>query len=384
MSRLTLVFMIDALGFTQAESDFLPEAGIPRAPIETVLGYSSACIPSIMTGRPPAEHGHLSMYRRARNGKTVFGGPVALAGRLARLTPRGHWRMRQLIARYLRSRGITGYFSLYDVPLDLLPQFDLCQHRNIYRPGAFRDRGQDGLGDILADPAVARVWDWTVPEERAWGELEAELRRGERRVLFFYTPELDSLMHVVGPCDRRAADRLGAYGARIAAALRLAEEQYDEVDLLVFGDHGMAPVIGVHDLWGRLATLPFAVPRELLYFLDSTMARFWFAHPSAEAAVRKLLADEPYGRILGADELASLGAAFPDDDYGALIFLLDEGHILVPSFMGAEPVRGMHGYHPQARASYTTLVTNRGERPYPRTLFELHGTLRASIERTME
>lgn len=383
MARLTLVFMIDALGFVQAGADFLPEATIPRSPVETVLGYSSACIPSIMTGRPPAEHGHLSMYRRARHGDSVFGGPVALAGRLARLTTRGHWRMRQLIARYLRSRGITGYFSLYDIPLELLPQFDLCQRRNIYQPEAFRDRGHDGLGDLLADRAVARVWDWTVPEDRAWEELEAELRRGERRVLFFYTPELDSLMHVVGPGDPRARERLGGYGARIAAALQLAEENYDEVDLLVFGDHGMAPVVGVHDLWSRLAALPFSVPREWLYFLDSTMARFWFSHPGAETAVRTLLAGETYGRVLAAEELTALGAAFPDADYGELIFLLDEGHILAPSFMGAEPVRGMHGYHPRATASFTTLVTNRGELPYPHNLYELHGTLRASIERTL-
>jgi hypothetical protein len=51
--------------------------------------------------------------------------------------------------------------------------------------------------------------------------------------------------------------------------------------------------------------------------------------------------------------------------------------------MGSEPVRGMHGYHPNAGASYTTLVTNRADTSYPRNLFELHGTLRASIERTI-
>ena len=381
MSRLTLVFMIDALGFAQAGEEFLPEARVPRNPVATVLGYSSACIPSIMTGKSPAEHGHLSMYRRASKGRGVFSGPIEIVGRLARITGRGHWRMRQLLALYLRRTGITGYFSLYDVPLPLLREFDLCQRKNIYRPGAFE--GLSGLGDILADPSLSRVWDWTVPEDRSWVELEAELRAGTKRVLFFYTPELDSLMHTVGPGDRRAKEQLAGYSARIGAALRLAEESYDEVDLYAFGDHGMAPVTGVHDLWSRLDPLPFRVPQDFLFFLDSTMARFWFDHPDAERAVRAILAGEEYGRILEEDELVALGAAFPKDDYGELIFLLDEGHILVPSFMGSEPVRGMHGYHPNASASFTTLVTNRADLPYPKNLFELHGILRASIERTI-
>lgn len=383
MKRLTLVFMIDALGFDQAGGEFLPALGTARSPVETVLGYSSACIPSIMTGQAPAEHGHLSMYRRAQNGRTVFGGPVKAIGRLSQLTQRGHWRMRQLLMQYLRRTGITGYFSLYDIPLSLLPEFDLCQRKNIYRPDAFRDEGLTGLGDVLSDPSMSRVWDWTVSEERAWQELHEELRAGNKRVLFFYTPELDSLMHVVGPRDRRTADQLAAYSTRIDAALKLAEQAYEEVELYVFGDHGMAPVEGTHDLWSKLDALPFVVPRDYLYFLDSTMARFWFERPEAEAAVRALLRDEGYGRVLGDEELSALGARFPEDDYGQLIFLLDEGHILVPSFMGKEPVRGMHGYHPSARASYTTLVTNQSGVEYPKNLFELHSVLRESIGRTV-
>ncbi|MEZ4649169.1 MAG: alkaline phosphatase family protein [Candidatus Eisenbacteria bacterium] len=383
MKRLTLVFMIDALGFEQAGGTFLPGLEVARSPVETVLGYSSACIPSIMTGRAPAEHGHLSMYRRAQNGRTVFGGPVKAIGHLSRFTRRGHWRMRLLLMEYLRRTGITGYFSLYDIPLPLLSEFDLCQRKNIYRPDAFHEEGLTGLGDVLSDPSVSRVWDWTVPEDRSWRELEEEIRSGGKRVLFFYTPELDSLMHAVGPKDRRTSDRLSEYSARIDANLRLAEETYDEVELYVFGDHGMALVEGTHDLWGRLEALPFRVPQDYLYFLDSTMARFWFERPEAEQAVRALLRGEEYGRVLEPDELERLGARFPGDDYGQLIFLLDEGHILVPSFMCREPVRGMHGYHPSARASFTTLVTNRSGLAYPKNLFELHSLLRDSIGRTL-
>ncbi len=380
VKKLTLIFMIDALGFDQAGGgEFLPGAGSDRRPVETVLGYSSACIPSIMTGKAPNEHGHLSMYRRAQGGRTVFGGPTKLLSRLARWSDRGHWRMRQWLHGHLRRKGITGYFSLYEVPLELLGEFDLCQTRNIYQPQAFDTEGLSGLGDLLADRELSRVWDWTVPEEQAWAELDEELAAARRRVLFFYTPELDSLMHVVGPEHAQSHDRLSFYSDRIGRALTKAREQYEEVDLFVFGDHGMAEVRGVHDLWSLLKEAEFKVPSDLLYFLDSTMARFWFQHPDAEAWVRKLLQTQEYGRIVDREELQSLGAFFPDADYGELIFLLDEGHILAPSFMGKEPVRGMHGYHPNAGASFTTLVTNRPDIEYPKNLYQLHQVLRESL-----
>ena len=52
---------------------------------------------------------------------------------------------------------------------------------------------------------------------------------------------------------------------------------------------------------------------------------------------------------------------------------------LVPSFMSREPVRGMHGYHPDDAHSFTTLATNVHGRPYPRNLLELHALLRDEI-----
>jgi len=57
-------------------------------------------------------------------------------------------------------------------------------------------------------------------------------------------------------------------------------------------------------------------------------------------------------------ELAQLGTLFPDRYFGELIFLAREGVLIVPSDMGARPIRGMHGYHPTDIHSYAALCTN--------------------------
>ncbi|MEZ4653585.1 MAG: alkaline phosphatase family protein [Candidatus Eisenbacteria bacterium] len=275
---------------------------------------------------------------------------------------------------------ITGYFSLYDVPLPWLRYFDLCQRKNVYAPQAFSE--MPGLPDVLQQHAIPhRIFDWTISEEEAFAGLAAEIRDGNSRVLFFYRPDLDGLMHTVGPRDRRVKEKLDDYSRRIGEMIDTARARHREVEVYVFGDHGMAEVEHTHDVWAALRGLPFAVPGDYLYFLDSTMARFWFRHDEARRSVRRVLAELPYGRILETRELEDLNAFFPQQDYGEMIFLVEEGHLLVPSFMGLTPVRGMHGYHPLAAASYTTLVTNQELAHYPRNLFELHDVLRAAFER---
>ena len=53
-----------------------------------------------------------------------------------------------------------------------------------------------------------------------------------------------------------------------------------------------------------------------------------------------------------------MGTLFPDRYFGELIFLAQEGVLIVPSHMGARPIRGMHGYHPSDLHSYAALCTN--------------------------
>lgn len=374
--RLVLILLVDALGWEQAgDPAFVPVLDAPRAPIRSVLGYSSANLPTIMSGRLPREHGHFAMYRRAgRNG--VFAGMKPALSLVSRLTDR-QWRISNWLARWLRGRGVTGYFSLYEIPLSVLAEFDLCQRKDIYAPGAFD--GMSGLADLALGSGAGRIWNWSVPEDRAFAELAAEIDRGEKRVLFLYTPALDGLMHATGPESGAVRTALAGYARRIEGLYEGARQRYDEVRVFVFGDHGMAPVGGVHDLRSELELAGFGVGGPVLYFLDSTMARFWFRSAADRRRVEELLARHTWGRVLGDDELTSLGALFPDRCYGDLLFLLDEGEILVPSFMSARPVRGMHGYHPDARHSFTVLLSNVAHGAYPANLVELHAVLRDEI-----
>jgi hypothetical protein len=93
------------------------------------------------------------------------------------------------------------------------------------------------------------------------------------------------------------------------------------------------------------------------------MARFWFLNARARREVTACLAQVPQGRILPDAELRKLGALFPDRYFGEMIFLMNEGVLIVPSHMGERPIRAMHGYHPAAPHSYAALLSNQRDIP---------------------
>src|SRR5439155_8113768 len=134
------------------------------------------------------------------------------------------------------------------------------------------------------------------------------------------------------------------------------------------------------DVMATLARLRWHWPGDYLPFFDSTMARFWWRRPEAREAVREALGGLPGGRWLSPAALAREGAAFPGNDYGEDLWLLDPGCLLVPSFMGPRPVAAMHGYDPAHPEMAAALLSTR---PVPEGighLREVRGFLEAELD----
>lgn len=353
--RLVLVVLIDALGHRIVHEhgafDFLQGGTLP---LTSVCGYSSACMPSLLTGRLPVEHGHWAMFLRNPEG-SVFRRYRFLIRVLSQRLGR-HGFTRRVIRRALQ-REIRGYFNLYEVPPVLLPQFDLCEKQYLFSPGALSPL--DTPIDAAARRGVPwRAYGWETSEENRRGMLLSDLRRGECGFIFYYSPLLDAVMHTYGTHGDSARACLRDFEIFLREALAVAGRSYREVRLAVFGDHGMADVRGAHQIFPVLRELDLHMPSEMLTFVDSTMARFWYFRPGVRERVEARLVALPYGRILPDAECEQLGVLFPDRRYGETIFLAHGGEVLVPSFMGLTVPAGMHGYHPDHVDSSTLLLTN--------------------------
>ncbi len=367
-----LVLLVDALGWEIVERfGFGRDEFAVRAPLGTVLGYSSAAIPSLLSGATPAEHGSWSMFRRAERD-----GSFAFLARLPRLPNAVEWRARHWVRRYTDARGrVRSYYSLYEIPLHLLHRFDVGLKGDPFQPGGLP---RATVFDWMQQHGVRyRLWYYTTDEEANLRAAESALG-DESDVLFVYTAELDGLMHRVGIFHESVESRLRRYAAFLSAMRRRARETDVSLTTVLLSDHGMTDVTAVADPWGAMNARGLRLGRDYLGFYDSTMLRVWGSDSVVDTATVAL---GTHGRRLSDDELRARGCFFPRREYGDAVLLAQPGVLIVPSFMGAARIAAMHGYDPDDRFSQGCFMSDAKDAPAPASLLGFKSYLSAWCER---
>jgi hypothetical protein len=371
MSRLPLFIFIDAFGWEilRRHPDFLANLAPHRKPLRTILGYSSACDPSIISGKMPCEHRlwssfffapDSSPFRWLRGFRFL---PAALMNRA---------RVRHLLSRLIKKlHRFTGYFQIYNVPFDKLGLFDYAEKKRIWEPGGLPS-GENIFDALQRTGKRWYVHDSSLPDEEKIRRLAARIESRDLDFAYISLGKIDAWMHAHGPLDSGVSDLVRWYDGQIKALVENARQHHDEVPFWVFTDHGMHGVTDTVDLQREIAATGLVYGKDFTAFYDSTMARFWFHHPEARERIAALLTTHPKGRILPDDELRRLGVFFPDHQYGEMVFLVNGGVLIVPSFMGAKRIAGMHGYHPDEPDASAMICSNQ---PLPddlRSIEQIH------------
>lgn len=358
---LPLFVFIDACGWEIIKDDpFCKSIAPNRRRLDSVFGYSSACVPSILSGRWPDEHRNWCYFvydpkhSPFKVLKLLKWLPTAITSR--RIIRR--W-LSKLVKVQLKFRG---YFDLYNIPFKHISLFDFTEKKCPLRPGGM-NRGTN-ISDFLEETGIAHhVSDPTRGETDNFNAMLDEVKSGRIDFGFVYWADLDGLLHREGNQSPEISPKLRGYEARIGRLLEAAQGQYEEVRLYVFSDHGMANCDQLLDLKARIEPLPLQFGTDYAVVYDSTMARFWFFNDRARFLVAEALRTIPEGRIVPDTELERLHCLFPDRYFGEMIFLMREGVLIVPSHMGERPIRAMHGYHPEDKHSYAALLSNQPEIP---------------------
>lgn len=360
--RIDIFVFADALGWALASrrgfaADLLPV----RNRCETLLGYSSTCDPTILTGTLPREHGHFSFFIRAK-GPSPFAG-LRYFGFIPEIVA-GHHRVRNRVSRVIaRRQGYTGYFQLYSVPFSKLPYLDYSEKRDIYEPGGILG-GQTTIFQHWQKSG--KPWlrsDWRRPDPENVAQALAGIDKGDIELLYLFTARLDAVMHKYGVDHPEVDAAFERFAANLRQLADVAARRYREVRLHVFSDHGMADVNVCSDLLPRWNKLGFRYGRDYVAVWDSTMVRFWFHREEVRRVATAWLAEQPDGELLTDERLDGYGCLFPNREYGELFYLLPSGSLFVPSFLNQRKVTAMHGYAPEHPDSAAAWLANTETRP---------------------
>lgn len=358
---LPLFVFIDACGWEIIRTDpFVRELAPNRKRLDSVFGYSSACVPSILSGRWPVEHRNWCYFVYDPE-HSPFKVLRPLRWLPAWLTSRR--RFRRWLSRAIKAHlQFRGYFDLYNMPFRHLHLYDFSEKKSPLKAGGM-NRGPNIFDHLEQRRIPYSVSAPELSEAANQALLTRQIEAESIDFAFLYWPELDGLLHRVGNQSPQVPAKLRAYERALTELMTVARQHYAEVRLYVFSDHGMANCDEHLDLKARIEALPWRLGQDYAVVYDSTMARFWFFNDRAREDICRCLEGVPQGRIVPETELAELGTLFPDHYFGECIFLVKEGVLIVPSHMGERPIRAMHGYHPAELHSYATLCTNQAEIP---------------------
>ena len=353
---LPLFLMVDACGWEIIRNDSFCEMLAPtRRKLDSVFGYSSTCVPSILSGRWPDEHRNWCYFVHDPKNSPFR------ALRWLRFLPKAVTSrriVRRLLTKLMKKHlGFEGYFDLYNIPFKHIAEYDFSEKKSPLLPRGM-NRGGNIFDFLEAEKIEYFVSNPDVSEEANRDDLKARIEKEDIEFAFCYWPGLDGLLHRVGNDSPLVPERLRMYEQWIGQVMAAAQGHYEEVRLFVFSDHGMANCDEHLDLMSVIEALPLKQSKDYSVVYDSTMARFWFHNEAARPMIEAALKGVTQGRILPDEELSEMRTLFDDRAFGEIIFLMQEGVLIVPSHMGERPIRAMHGYHPKDKHSYASLLTN--------------------------
>ncbi len=342
-SKINVFVFVDALGWDLIEnSEFLTDILPHRKPLRMQFGYSSSAIPTILSGKRPAEHGHLGLFRYAPE-ESPF---KAISSTLSFLRPTSFWhrgRIRNWISKFVKLvLGFTGYFQLYNVSDKKLAYMDYCEKKDLFLPKGMEDI--PNLADMLIAKKVSHhISDWHLTDAARFEIAMEEIRKGKDFV-FLYTCELDALRHQRGA---KVQERLAWYAERLKKLHSVLLESGREFSLSIFSDHGMTPLTKTIDIMAAIEKTGLVFGTDYGAFYDSTMFRVNYLKPGVkekiEDAMGLFVLD---GHWLTQEEERAEGIYREDRSFGDRIFLVNPGIQIVPSDMGTSPLNAMHGYSP--------------------------------------
>jgi predicted AlkP superfamily pyrophosphatase or phosphodiesterase len=358
---LPLFIFVDACGWEVIKDDPFARKFAPnRRRLNSVFGYSSTCVPSILSGRWPDEHRNWCYFVYDPK-NSPFRSLRWLRWLPEKITSRRIFR--RWLSKFVKAQlSFRGYFDLYNIPFKHIALYDFTEKKSPLQAGGM-NRGPN-IFDFLERRKIA--YHVSAPQKTEQQNLRAlisDIKAEKIDFAFLYWPAMDGLLHSVGNKSPLVPEKLRGYERWIQELLAITEGHYAEVRLYIFSDHGMANCDELLDLKAKIEPLPLRIGKDYAVVYDSTMARFWFFNDRARDEITSALKTISKGRILPDSELKTLRTEFADRYFGELIFLVNEGVLIVPSHMGERPIRGMHGYHPDAKHSFAMLCSNHSDIP---------------------
>lgn len=279
-------------------------------------------------------------------------------------------KFRYWIAQYFLSLGIV--MPTYLIPFSWLRYFALTEDQVDHRlPDAFPEKSILTLLDEAGKSYFYETFSALGMRSKYSSDADrfsAVIRDGKvsvKDLYLIYVAAADTYGHFYGPDSPKFRELLTRLDREIECFVRDFESVAPNTRYLVVGDHGMTNVSvkfdALSEIKGLLKYVKLLPGRDVIYFLDSTMIRFWFLNDRARRLLTGLLMEakgfNDNGSWMNKSIAVQYHLPWPDIRYGELLWVANPGVLVFPDFFhNFNPCLGMHGYDTSAHESWGTCL----------------------------
>lgn len=271
--------------------------------------------------------------------------------------------LQRMIAKKSKSKRIRSNPFIAQIPFKLMKWFSYSNTKYVYEKGfvPLRKTVFDYLREnemkffyhsppeFTSDAAAVRS---RVLKKKIWNAKFA----------FLFIADLDDCGHRFGPNSPERHNVSKYVDKTIKDIYVYLKRFYDQIDIIAFGDHGMVNIRKTIDFIPLLKKLPLKIGKDYVYFLDSTLARFWHFNKDAEKNIVEALSSFDCGKIINKDEINRYNIGNNNRKLGDIIYWVDSGKMIFPNFWHRRiPKKGMHGYRDEARNNHAAFIFNSPE-----------------------
>jgi len=341
----TLTFFFDAL---KPESlEFMPflNSFPHQRRLQTELGYSVTCHPTMYSGVHPNKH--LQWFVWKYDPKTS---PFKWARLFKYLGILDNLPSRYFLHKYTRQfrEKNTAWFGvplLVNVPLKYWPLFDVVEDRSWEEPGYLED--YPTVFDILRRHNIRFE---IVGMKKGGGDEFAQIGPYDFTEIlpwtYFFLGSIDGYSHRYRQDGPETIERMQRLDRLVEAKYAEFSRKVSDFNTFVFSDHGQIPVETRVDIHKHFQKCGHRI-HKFINLIEANYARFWFRTDRERAMVERILEDLEGGFILTDAHITRYHLEMPDNRYGDLIFYLDQPNIFSKTIWGfSRKQKSMHGYLP--------------------------------------
>lgn len=266
--------------------------------------------------------------------------------------------LQMLISVFGGSERIRVTPFIGQIPFSLLPYFDYCDYR-MPNEHCFKRNVKtvfDYLRDAQMDFFYQGPFGFDCKAEKVKNLVKSQFSE-DVPFMFLFIEDLDKVGHELGPDSDLCRKTANLVDKALSDIYQFLKKKYHEIEIIVFGDHGMVKVTEYLDFKTILNKLPLVIGDDYIYFLDSTFVRFWFFKENARDIMLSELKTIKGGRIVSESEKVKYRIRYKNRKFGDLIFWIDAGAMLFPNFWHVKnKKKGMHGYRDEAIDNHAKFI----------------------------